>query len=38
MDLLQEATRIGLTHLLIDQDNKSIKDEGYSDGRSDGIK
>ncbi|MBD5306188.1 MAG: ATP-dependent DNA helicase RecG [Bacteroides sp.] len=28
MDLLQEATRIGLTHLLKDQDNKSITDEG----------
>ena len=38
MDLLQEATRIGLNHLLKDQDNKSITDEGYSDGISDGIK
>ena len=27
MDLLQEATRIGLTHLLKDQDNKSITDK-----------
>ena len=38
MDLLQEATRIGLNHLFKDQDNKSITDEGYSDGISDGIK
>ena len=26
MDLLQEATKIGLTRLLCDQDNKSITD------------
>lgn len=42
MDLLHEATRIGLTHLLKDQDNKSIakdvSNEETSDGISDGIK
>ena len=38
MDLLQEATRIGLTHLLKDQDNKSIVDDVSNDGISDEIK
>ena len=38
IDLLQEATRIGLTHLLKDQDNKSIIDNGNNDGISDGTK
>lgn len=32
MDLLQEAARIGLTHLLKDQDSKIVTDEWYSDG------
>ena len=38
MDLLQEATRIGLTHILKGHDSNSIIDDVPNDGISDGIK
>lgn len=38
MSLLQEATRIGLTHILKGQDDNNIIDDSPNDGTSDGIK
>ena len=37
MSLLHKATRIGLTHILKGQDNKSTTEEGTNDGTSDGT-
>ena len=38
MSLLQEATRIGLTHILKGQDDNNIINDAPNDGTSDGIK
>lgn len=38
MSLLQEATRIGLTHILKGQDDSNIINDSPNDGTSDGIK
>ena len=38
MSLLQEATRIGLTHILKGQDDNNINNDAPNDGTSDGIK
>ncbi len=38
MNLLQEATRIGLTHILKGQENNGTNERDVNDGTSDGIK